>query len=102
MRGRQYSICSIFCHNVAPCSFSNEDLELICQLYKRKGDNVSVPVPDVDRGRSDFRKISGAVTSVGQDGIYTIDTKQGVLKQSFVRSQFIPSKGSFLNIEDVP
>ena len=66
------------------------------------GDNVSVPVLDGDRGRrSDFRNISSVVTSVGQDGIYTIGTKYGVLKQSFVRSQFIPSKGSFLNIEDV-
>ena len=79
----QCSICSIFCPNVAPCSFSNEDLELICQLCKNKddisiernsarskqvrqaekmlsvaakrfkpselGDNVSVPIPDVDQ-----------------------------------------------------
>ena len=42
------------------------------------GDNVSVPVPDMDRVR--------------------IGTKHGVLKQSFVRSQIIPSKGSFLSI----
>ena len=66
------------------------------------GETVMVPVPDVDRGRSDFRSITGVITNVGQDGTYSIGTKHGVLKQSFVRSEFIPSKGSFLNIDDVP
>ena len=66
------------------------------------GETVMVPLPDVDRGRSDFRNITGVITNVGQDGTYSIGTKHGILKQPFIRSQFIPSKGSFLNIDDVP
>ena len=66
------------------------------------GDTVMVSVPDVDGGRSDFRNITGVITNIGQDGTYSIGTKHGILKQPFARSQFIPNKGSFLNIDDVP
>ena len=66
------------------------------------GDNVLVPVPEVDRGRTDFRNISGVITTVGPDGTYTIGTSSGVLKQSYVRSQFIPTSASLVGITDVP
>ena len=64
------------------------------------GDNVLVPVPEVDRGRTDFRNIPGVVTSVGTDGTYVIGTKSGTLKQPYVRSQF--RQAAMLDISDVP
>ena len=66
------------------------------------GDNVLVPIPDVDRGRTDFRNIPGVVTNVGTDGTYVIGTISGTLKQPYVRSQFIPTQAAMLNVTDVP
>ena len=66
------------------------------------GDNVVVPIPEVDRGRTDFRNLPGVITSVGGDGTYTIGTQQGVLKQSYVRSQFIPTNTPLIAATDVP
>ena len=62
-----------------------------------------VPVPDVDRGRTDFRNVAAVVKEVNaQRGIYTIGTKHGVLEQCYTRNQIIPGKTSFLTTVQVP
>ena len=66
------------------------------------GDNVLVPVPEVDRGRTDFRNVAGIITNVGSDGTYSIGTSGGTLKQPYVRSQFIPTQSTVLSSDDVP
>lgn len=55
------------------------------------GDHVLVPIPDVDKGRSDFRNIRGIVRGVNGDGCYTIGTEHGILKQAYTRNQFMPT-----------
>ena len=40
----------------------------------KEGDNVMVPIPDVDRGRAEFRNVAGVVTNVDDDGGYRIGT----------------------------
>lgn len=49
------------------------------------GDNVTVPIPDVDKGRGDLRNIIGIVLQVTDDGLYKIGTKHGVLQSFYVR-----------------
>ena len=65
------------------------------------GDNVLVPVPDVDRGRGEFRYIKGIVTVNQTNGCYTIGTKHGILKQPYCRNQFIPTNAPLLQLGDV-
>ena len=65
------------------------------------GENVLVPIPEVDRGRTDFRNVLGVIMMVGPDG-YTIGTQSGLLKQKYVRSQFQPTIGNHLRAIDVP
>ena len=45
------------------------------------GANVAIPVPEVDRGRAEFRIILGVITNVTDDGLYEIGTRTGNLKQ---------------------
>ena len=60
-----------------------------------KGNNVMIPVPDVDRGRAEFRNVKGVILDAETDGTNTIGTNHGTLKQKYVRSQFIPTSGNF-------
>ena len=66
------------------------------------GENVLVPVPEVDRGRTDFRNVAGIITNVGSDGTYSIGTSEGTLKQPYVRSQFILTQSTVTSVADVP
>ena len=52
------------------------------------GDNVTVPVPLVDRGRSDPRNILGVIQNRDENDLYTIAVKGGILKGKFSRNQF--------------
>lgn len=66
------------------------------------GQCVKVPVPEVDRGKTDPRNILAVVIEVTEDGCYRLGTKNGVLKQLYARNQFDPCKESFLSVEEVP
>ena len=55
------------------------------------GENVLVPVPEVDQGQTDFRNVAGIITNVGSAGTYSIGTSGGTLEQPYNRSQFIPT-----------
>ena len=65
------------------------------------GDNVLVPVPNVNRGRSDFRNIKGIMTAAKGNGCYIIGAKHGTLKQIYSRNQFIPTMDSLARLDEV-
>ena len=66
------------------------------------GTTVMVPVPDVDRGRCEFRNIKAVVLECMSNGLYKLGTKHGVLKQAYSRNKFTPVKESFLELAEVP
>lgn len=65
------------------------------------GDTVMVPVPDVDRGKSDFRNIEAVVLTVEENGVYKLGTKHGLLNSHYARNQFTPCLEKFLDIKDL-
>ena len=66
------------------------------------GSNVTIPIPDVDKGRAEFRNVLGVVKSISNEGLYEIGTASGSLKQKYTRGEVIPSKGTFIDIQAVP
>ncbi|QQP31420.1 Uncharacterized protein FKW44_025029, partial [Caligus rogercresseyi] len=66
------------------------------------GQCVQVPVPGIDRGKTDPRNVLAVVLDVTEAGLYRLGTTNGILKQLYSRNQFNPTKNSFINIEDVP
>ena len=52
------------------------------------GDNVTIPIPAVDRGRTDPRNLIGVITDKDDKGFYQIAVKNGVLDEKFSRNQF--------------
>lgn len=49
------------------------------------GDNVTMPIPDVDKGRGELRNIIGIILQVTDDGLYKIGTKHGILQNFYAR-----------------
>jgi len=66
------------------------------------GDTVRVPIPQVDRGKTDARNVLACVLEVTPDGFFKLGTRQGTLKQLYVRSQFQLCHEQFLKLENVP
>ncbi|CAK1580558.1 unnamed protein product [Parnassius mnemosyne] len=66
------------------------------------GTSVRIAVPEVDRGRGDARNIIGVVLAKSDDELYQIGTKNGILKQSYSRSQINVCPRALLDAEDVP
>ena len=52
------------------------------------GDNVTIPIPSVDRGRTDLRNLIGIVTDISDNDMYTIAVKSGILNSNYSRNQF--------------
>ena len=66
------------------------------------GDSVMVAIPDVDRGKNEFRNVKGMVIEIDVSGIYKLGTEQGLLTQLYARNQFLLCQEKFLTVEDVP
>lgn len=64
------------------------------------GDNVLIPIPNVDRGRGDPRNILCCVLE-DKDGNYTLGTNYGTLNSQFARSQFTPTTFKGMSAENV-
>ncbi|KAF2904930.1 hypothetical protein ILUMI_01246 [Ignelater luminosus] len=43
------------------------------------GDNVTIPIPDVDKGKGDLRNIIGVILQTNDEGFYKVGTKHGAL-----------------------
>ena len=52
------------------------------------GDNVTVPVPLVDRGRGDARNIMGIILDRDDNDLYRIAVKGSILNGKYGRNQF--------------
>ena len=62
------------------------------------GDNVRVPVPEVDRSKCAARNVIGVVMEVDEEkALYKIGTSEGVLTNLFTRGQFARSHRSFMS-----
>ena len=51
-------------------------------------DNVTVPIPLVDRGRGDSRNIMGVIVDRDNNDMYRIAVKAGILKAKYSRNKF--------------
>ncbi|KAI1712265.1 KRAB-A domain-containing protein 2 [Ditylenchus destructor] len=65
------------------------------------GQTVRVPVPTVDRAKTDPRNLLGVVMAV-DDGFYSIGTGVGILKEKYTRNQIEPSSSQHILMESVP
>ena len=54
----------------------------------KMGDNVTVPIPLVDRGRGDPRNILGIVLDRNENDLYTICVEGEIFKGKYSRNQF--------------
>ena len=53
------------------------------------GENVNVPIPDVDRGKLDPPNFTAVVMKHNMEtGLYSLGTRVGTLEQQFSRNQF--------------
>jgi hypothetical protein len=52
------------------------------------GDNVTVPIPLVDRGRGDPRNVMGVIIDRDENDMYRIAVRAGMLKGKYSRNQF--------------
>lgn len=68
-----------------------------CQI----GDNVTVPVPLVDRGRGDPRNIMGVIVDRYENDLYRIAVKGGILHGKYSRNQFDKCNQILLGHSDV-
>ena len=65
------------------------------------GDNVTVPIPLVDRGRADPRNIMGIIIDRDSNDLYRIAVRGGILKGKYARNQFDLCAQKLLNYDDV-
>jgi hypothetical protein len=66
------------------------------------GNNVTLPVPSVDRGREDPRNLMYVVTDINAETQqYKLATRYGLLNGSFSRNQFLPCTSNTLLLGSV-
>ena len=84
---------------------SKKMLSLSAKRFKplNIGDNVMIPVPELDRGKVDAKNIEGVVMTTDQEkNLYSVGTSHGINKQKYTSSQLIPCKSSYLSKENIP
>ncbi|XP_071111144.1 uncharacterized protein [Haliotis cracherodii] len=64
------------------------------------GDNVTVPIPHVDRGRGDPRNIIGVVIECSDNDMFTIAVEGGVLNGKYSCNQFDVCVTKLYNADD--
>jgi len=70
----------VFC---APC------VQSVVNVAGNPGDNVTIPIPMVDRGRGDSRNIMGVILDRDDNDLYRIAAvRGGILKGKYSRNQF--------------
>ena len=68
-----------------------------------EGENVNIPIPDVDRGHLNPPNNTAVVQEHDSEtGLYTLGTKAGTLNTRFSRNQFNLMNQKFLTTADVP
>ena len=64
------------------------------------GRTVSIPLPDVDRAKTDFRNVLAVVIEVTDD-FFKLCTPHGILRALYFRNQFTPCKEDLIPLSDV-
>ena len=64
------------------------------------GENVLIPIPDVDRARTDLRNVI-AIVMENNNGFYKLGTPHGILNSLYSRSQFTPCTADFFPLADM-
>ena len=64
------------------------------------GDNVTVSIPSVNRGRTHPRNIIGITIAVSENNMYSIAVKGGVLNGRYSRNQFDECATSLFSMDD--
>jgi len=65
------------------------------------GDNVTIPIPLVDRGRGDARNIMGVIIDRNENDLYRIAVHAGILQGMYARNQFELCTQKLLTFDDV-
>lgn len=65
------------------------------------GDNVTIPIPLVDRWKGDPRNVIGVILDCNENDMYRIAVKEGILKGRYSRSQFDICTQQLYSISDV-
>lgn len=65
------------------------------------GDTVRVAIPDVDRGRGDFRNILMSILEVNEKGFYKLGNYHGTVEELFSRNQFTPTNAIHLDASKI-
>ena len=63
-------------------------------------DNVTIPIPQVDRGRADPRNIIGIVTECSDNAMFTVVVKSGILNVKYSRNQINVCATKLYTIDD--
>lgn len=68
----------------------------------RRGDNVAIAIPELDRTRLSARNLLGVILKKPKHGLYYVGTKKGILKRWIVRQHLV--KLDFIELKqcDVP
>nr|XP_018906448.1 PREDICTED: uncharacterized protein LOC109036585 [Bemisia tabaci] len=66
------------------------------------GDNVTIPIPDVDKPRACLRNIIGVILDKNEHELYKIGTKDGILPKRYCRSEFDVCATAFISVSEVP
>lgn len=109
------SLCAICLRQQSICKKRKQSKDSLLQQAKQMklqsdknfpdpkvGDTVRVHIPQVDRGKTDARNVLACILEVTDDKFFKLGTRNGVLKQLYVRSQFQLCHETFLNLEDIP
>ena len=65
------------------------------------GDNVTVPIPLIDRRRGDPRNILGVVLAKDEKDLYRIGVRHGVLQGKYARNQFDVCSEKLISESDI-
>ena len=65
------------------------------------GDNVTIPIPLVDRGKGDPRNVIGIILDRNENDMYRIGVRDGILKGRYSRSQFDICSHQLYSIDEV-
>ncbi|XP_043485342.1 KRAB-A domain-containing protein 2-like [Leptopilina heterotoma] len=64
------------------------------------GDNIIIPIPDVDKAKSDLRNVVGVVLEIEHD-LFKVGTRHGIINRLYSRSEFEKCKTNFIDKEEV-
>ena len=65
------------------------------------GDNVTIPIPLVDRGKGDPRNVIGVILDRNENDMYRIAVKEEILKGRYSRNQFDVCTQQLYGLSDV-